>query len=67
LAIILGVCHGFTARTFFNADTFASRVADGLSQPEISRIIAGQMTDKVIDTHRDLLPYVVPSKLCLAD
>lgn len=57
LAIIFGVFYSYSVRTFFNADTFASRVADGLTEPEIAKIISGQMTDKVIAAHRDLMPF----------
>jgi hypothetical protein len=57
VAILLAVVYGYSARTFFHAETFATRVADGLEQPELARIVAGQITDQVIAARRDLLAY----------
>ena len=57
VAILLAVVYGYSARTFFHAETFATRVADGLEQPELARIVAGAVTDQVIAARRDLLAY----------
>ena len=41
VALVSGVVYVLSARLLFNADMFASRVADGLAQPALARIVAG--------------------------
>jgi hypothetical protein len=57
VALVSGVVYVFSARLLFNADMFAARVADGLAQPALARIVADQVTDQIIEEHRDLIPY----------
>ena len=57
VALVAGVVYVFIARSLFNADMFADRVSEGLAQPAIARIIADQLTDQIIEQHRDLIPY----------
>ena len=57
LTLLLGTTYTYVARTFFNADVFASRVADGLQEPELSAIVAGQLADEVISLREDLIAY----------
>ncbi|HLF22909.1 MAG TPA: hypothetical protein VI565_03230, partial [Burkholderiales bacterium] len=56
-AILAGGIYGYAARTLFDADVFAQRVADGLAQPDLSRIVAGYAADQIIEERRDLTPY----------
>ena len=56
-SLLLGATYGYVSRSFFNAEIFATRVADGLSQPVLSRLVAAHLTDQIIAVHRDLLPY----------
>lgn len=56
-ALLLGATYTYVARSLFNPDVFATRVADGLAQPELSAPVAGVLTDQVIAARQDLLPY----------
>lgn len=56
-AIVTGAVYAYAARSLFNPDTFAQRVADGLAQPDLARIVAGHVADGIIDERRDLTPY----------
>ncbi|HEX5133707.1 MAG TPA: hypothetical protein VFX92_14630 [Candidatus Krumholzibacteria bacterium] len=56
-ALLLGATYTYLSRTFFNADVFATRVADGLSAPELSSVVAGILSDQIIAARQDLLPY----------
>lgn len=56
-ALLLGATYTYVSRTLFNADVFATRVADGLSDPELSQVVAGILADQIIAARHDLLPY----------
>ena len=56
-AIVLGVTYTYTARTFFNSDVFARRVADGLQDPAVASLVAGELADQVIALRQDLIAY----------
>jgi len=56
-ALVFGVVYLFTARSLFNSDLFASRVADGLAQPALTRIVADQITDQIVEQRHDLIAY----------
>ncbi|HEX6790162.1 MAG TPA: hypothetical protein VF247_02530, partial [Candidatus Krumholzibacteria bacterium] len=47
----------YVSRSFFNADVFASRVADGLEHPELAQIVASELADQVIALRHDLIAY----------
>ena len=57
LSLLLGTTYTYVARTLFNADVFATRVADGLQRPELSQIVAGELADQVIALRHDLIAY----------
>lgn len=56
-SLLVGATYTYVARSFFNAEIFATRVADGLSQPEMAAPVAGLLTDQIIAARRDLLAY----------
>jgi hypothetical protein len=56
-ALLLGATYTYVSRSFFNADVFATRVADGLAQPELSGPVAGLLSDQIIAARHNLLPY----------
>ena len=56
-ALLAGALYTYTARTLFDPDVFAARVADGLAQPELSSVVAGLLTDQIIAVRKNLLPY----------
>ena len=55
--LVFGVLYVFAARSLFNPDIFAARVADGLARPALARIVADQITDQIIEQQRDLTAY----------
>lgn len=57
MAILSAAIYGYTARTFFEAGTFATRMSDGLAQPEIARIVADEVADQIIAIRRDLVAF----------
>lgn len=56
-ALLLGATYTYVSRTFFNADVFATRVADGLAQPTLAMPVAQILSDQIIAARHDLLPY----------
>lgn len=56
-SLLFGATYTYFARSFFNAEIFATRVADGLSQPEMAAPVAGLLTDQIIAARHDLLAY----------
>ncbi len=56
-ALVLGVIYTYSARTFFNSSVFASRVADGLQDPAMARLVATELSDQVIAFRQDLIAY----------
>lgn len=57
IALLVGVLYAYTARSLFNSDVFAARVADGLASPAAAHYVAEQVTDQIIEARRDLLAY----------
>ncbi len=57
VTLLLGATCTYLSRTFFNADVFATRVADGLSDPELAGVVAGVLSDQIIAARQDLLAY----------
>lgn len=57
LALLSGTVYTYVARTFFNPDVFASRVADGLQEPALAEIVANELADEVIALRQDLIAY----------
>jgi len=55
--LLLGVTYTYTSRTLFNADVFATRVADGLARPALARMVAGELADQVVAVRHDLIAY----------
>jgi hypothetical protein len=56
-AIVLGTIYTYTARTLFNPDVFATRVADGLADPRMASLVASQLANEVIAVREDLIAY----------
>ncbi len=56
-ALLLGGTYTYARRTFFDPDVFATRVADGLAQPELAAPVAGLLADQIIAARHDLLAY----------
>jgi hypothetical protein len=56
-ALVLGVIYTYSARTFFNSSVFASRVADGLQDPAMARLVATELSDQIIAFRQDLIAY----------
>jgi len=56
-ALLLGGTYTYARRTFFDPDVFATRVADGLAQPELSGPVAALLSDQIIAVRHDLLAY----------
>jgi hypothetical protein len=56
-ALVVGVVYTYTARTLFNPDVFATRVADGLAEPQMASLVAAELTDQVIAVRGDLIAY----------
>ena len=56
-ALVLGLLITFVARTLFDPDVFARRVAASLDEPGVSRVVAAHLTDALISQYRDLTPY----------
>ena len=56
-SLVLGTVYTYTARTLFNPDVFASRVADGLADPRMASLVASQLADEVIAVRQDLIAY----------
>src|SRR5689334_10448509 len=56
-ALVLGVVYTYTARSLFNPDVFATRVADGLADPKMAELVAGELADQVIAARQDLIAY----------
>ena len=56
-AVVLGLLVTFVARTLFDPDVFARRVASSLDEPGVARLVASQLTDALISQYRDLTPY----------
>ncbi len=56
-AILASAILTFAARSLFNPDIFAARVADGLGESGVARIVAARLTDQVIELRRDLMAY----------
>jgi hypothetical protein len=56
-ALLFGATYTYFSRTLFDADVFATRVADGLSDPELAGVVAGVLSDQIIAVRHDLLPY----------
>lgn len=56
-AIVLGTLYTYTARTLFNPDVFATRVADGLADPHMAELVAAELTDQIIAVRQDLIAY----------
>lgn len=55
--LLLGATYTYVARSLFNPDIFATRVADGLAKPELAEPVAGVLADQIIAARHDLLPY----------
>jgi len=56
-SLVLGTIYTYTARTLFNADVFASRVADGLADPAMANLVAEKLSDEIISVRQDLIAY----------
>jgi hypothetical protein len=56
-ALVLGTVYTYTARTLFNPDVFAARVADGLADPQMATLVASELTDQIIAVRQDLIAY----------
>jgi hypothetical protein len=57
VSIILGTTYTYTARSLFNANVFAGRVADGLSDPALASLAASELADEIIHLRPDLIAY----------
>jgi hypothetical protein len=55
--LALGTIYTYTARTFFNPDVFATRVADGLADPRMAQLVSEQLADEIIAVRQDLIAY----------
>jgi hypothetical protein len=57
LGLVVGTVYIYSSRVIFNPSMFSNRVADSLAQPEVARVVAGEIVDQVVELHRDLTPY----------
>ncbi|MGH7681150.1 MAG: hypothetical protein ACRENN_04100 [Candidatus Eiseniibacteriota bacterium] len=57
IGMVGGVISIYTSRTLFNETMFANRVAESLSEPHISRVVSGEITDQIVAMRRDLTPF----------
>jgi len=61
IACIVGMLSGviltYASRVILNAGMFSERVADSLGQPPVARVVAGQITDQILNYRRDLTPF----------
>ncbi|HKW15731.1 MAG TPA: hypothetical protein VJS69_14695 [Candidatus Krumholzibacteria bacterium] len=55
--LVLGTIYTYTARTLFNPDIFAARVADGLADPQMAQLVSEQLADEIISVRQDLIAY----------
>src|SRR5262245_38261060 len=56
-SLVLGTIYTYTARTLFNPDVSATRVADGLADPRMATLVASELADQVIAVRQDLIAY----------
>jgi len=55
--MLSGVILTYASRVILNAGMFSERVADSLGQPPVARVVAGQITDQILNYRRDLTPF----------
>jgi hypothetical protein len=55
--LVCGTIYTYAARTLFNPDVFAMRVADGLADPRMAELVASELADQVIAVRSDLIAY----------
>jgi len=57
LGLVASVVNLYVMRSLFDPDWFAYRVAASLDRPAVARVVAGQITDQIIASERDLTAY----------
>ena len=57
LGLVVGTVYMYSSRVIFNPSMFSNRVADGLAQPAVARVVAGEIIDQIVALRRDLTPY----------
>jgi hypothetical protein len=55
--LLFGTTYTYVARTLFNPDVFSTRVADGLAQPALARVVASELADQIVAVRKDLIAY----------
>ncbi len=55
--LVFGVVFTYASRTLFDASRFSQRTAASLSEPAVARVVAGEVTDQIIESRRDLTAY----------
>ena len=55
--LVFGVVFTYASRTLFDASMFSQRAADSLAEPDVARVVAGEITDQIIAARRDLTAY----------
>ncbi len=55
--LIVGAAYIYGSRVIFNPAMFASRVADSMARPAVSHVVAGEITDAIVSSYRDVTPY----------
>jgi hypothetical protein len=55
--LVVGTIYIYSYRVIFNPAMFSNRVADGMAQPAVARVVAGEIVDQIVESHRDMTPY----------
>ncbi len=57
IGLIVGIAYNYSSRVLFNPAMFSDRVAAGMAQPAVARVVSGEIVDQILESHRDLTPY----------
>ena len=55
--LVVGIVYSYSSRTIFNPTMFSYRVAESMAQPAVARVVAGEIVDQIVESHRDMTAY----------
>ena len=57
VGLLYAVILTYATRILFDPVIFSTKVAESLAEPPVARVVAGQITDQIVNYERELTPY----------
>jgi hypothetical protein len=57
IGLVVGAAYIYGSRVIFDPAMFSARLSDSMARPAVAHVVAGEITDAIVSSYRDVTPY----------